>query len=267
MSRRFARWSVVVTGASSGIGRALALGLGAEGARLVLGGRSQARLDEVAAKLRAAGSEAHALAGDVREEAVVRSLVARALDAFGGLDVMVNNAGVAHPGSVLEGDSEDWRELFETNALALFVGCREAARAMAGGGGILVNVSSLAGRDPTPGDAVYSASKHAVHAFSAALRVELAESGVRVVVVEPGQTMTSIGRSLPVARVRELAASLGMDPDEVPDFEGSVVPPEFAERVQRSYPHLFLSPEQVARAVIEALAADPVPETVRVVPR
>ena len=253
----------VVTGASSGIGRAIARHLGREGFRVVLGGRTRDLLEETASEIRADGSDARALVVDVRRESDVESLVETATSAFGPLDVLVNNAAVDYAGPAFEGDAERWREMLETNVLAVLVGCREAVRAMAGRGGTIVNVSSLAATGTTPGDAVYCATKHAVNAFSECLRAEIAGSGIRVLVVQPGQTMTSIGRHLPHARVQELALALGYDPATIPDFTGRHVPRELAERVLRDRPDRFLAPDDVARAVVRALATQAETITIR----
>lgn len=255
MTARFAKRVAVVTGASSGIGRAIAVALGTEGASVVLGGRSAGLLEEVAEEIRAAGSRAISSVMDVRRERDMRALIASARNAFGGLDVMVNDAAVDHPSAIVDGETERWREMLETNALAVFVGCREAVRAMGARGGTIVNISSLAGSEPTPGDAVYSATKHAVEAFTRSLRAELEGSRIRLLVVAPGQVMTSIGRNLPHESLRAIGSALGIDPTRVPDFHGGHVPPEFAAEVLRSSPDRFLAPEEVARVTIEALAA------------
>ena len=255
----------VVTGASSGIGRALALALGRAGIAVVLGGRKAEALASAREELEAAGATARSLVGDVRDEEHLVQLLATAQD-LGGLDLMVNNAGVQHPGPVLEGDTDAWREMLETNLLAVCVGSRLAARAMQGRGGVLVNVSSLAGLEPTPSDAVYSATKHGVTAFSHALRAELAPGGTHVLVVHPGQTMTSIGRSLDAQRMREMAASLGLDPRDVPDFQGGHAPEPLRRAVLKAAPHVFLDPDVVAARIVEALCSSPVPAELTIRP-
>lgn len=255
----------VVTGASSGIGRALAVALAGRGVRLVLGARDAAALERLGEELAARGAEVATLPRDLREDGAPAELVDTALSVHGRLDVMINNAGVAYPGPVLEGSTAHWRELLETNALAVFVGCREAARVMEPGA-VLVNISSTAGATPTPGDAVYCASKHAVHAFSAALRAELRERGVHVLVVEAGQTMTSIGRGLPPGRLAELAGALGIDPARIPDYQGRHAPADFVESVLREHPARFLDPEQVSGALLDALSTPPIPELLRILP-
>jgi NAD(P)-dependent dehydrogenase (short-subunit alcohol dehydrogenase family) len=256
----------VVTGASSGIGRATALELCRAGARVVLGGRDRAALEAAAARARQAGGEALALPGDVAHDRHLGDLCDAAERAFGPLDLFVSNAGVGHPGPVLGGETAAWREMLATNALAVFVGCREAARRMAGRGGTLVNVSSDLSRAEVPGDAVYAATKAAVSSFTASLRRELAGSGVRVLLVEPGQTATSFGRHVPPEHLRALAAQLGLDPREVPDFHGGHAPEDFLARVCRDAPQRFLAAQDVGRAIVAALADRAAPATLTLRP-
>ncbi len=163
---------------------------------------------------------------------------------------------------MLEGRTEAWREMLATNALAVFLGCREAGRRMAARGGALVNVSSDVARAEVPGDAVYAATKAAVSSFTASLRRELQGTGVRVLLVEPGQTATSFGRHAPPERIRAVAAELGLDPARVPDFRGGHAPAELLAEVLRAAPERFLAPEEVARAIVAALVDPAAPETI-----
>ncbi len=135
----------VITGGSSGIGRATAIALAAEGAAVAIGGRKAAALEEVAGVIAKQGGKALTQTMDVRDEMQVAALVDAAVAEFGSLDIMVNNAGVSYPGNISDGKVEEWREMLETNVLALLIGCREAVRAMKeGGGGSIVNISSVA---------------------------------------------------------------------------------------------------------------------------
>lgn len=254
MTNRFESKTLIVTGASSGIGRATALRLGAEGARLVLSGRKQPALEAVAAEARASGGEAVAQPGDLRDEAHVTELAAVASATFGGLDGVVNCAGVCIPGPVHEGTGAAWREMLETNVLGLALCCREALRVMGSKGGTIVNVSALAGTEPASNFALYTASKHAVNGFTESLRLELENSPVHhVVLVEPGQTATSISRHVPHAVLQETAQALGFPPDAVPNYEGGHAPPEFLSALASGLPDRFLAPEAVAGAIVEAL--------------
>lgn len=257
----------IVTGASSGIGRATALAFGRERMQLVLAGRTHARLEETAERVRALGGQAIVRAGDVRLEEEVVALVETAASAYGHLDVLVNAAGVGFPGPATAGRIEEWRETLETNVLGLCVACREAARVMTGRGGTLVNVSSVAGSEPAPGDALYAASKHAVNGFSDSLRLELGGSGIRVLVVEPGQTMTSFGRNVPHARLVELGRALGLAEETIPNFQGGHAPQAFVEAVLRAQPARFLAAEDVATTIVDALCApDPAIERITLRP-
>ncbi len=125
----------VVTGGSSGIGRATAIALAAEGASVAIGGRKESALEEVAGVISQKGGKSLTQALDVRDETQMAALIDSAVDQFGGLDIMVNNAGVSFPGNISDGKVEDWREMLETNVLALLIGCREAARVMKTSGG------------------------------------------------------------------------------------------------------------------------------------
>lgn len=255
MTARLRDQVIVVTGASSGIGRATALELGRRGARLLVGGRDIAQLEGTVSKLRALGCEAQAVAGDLRNEEVIASLMESAIATFGHLDVLINNAGVGYPGTVAAGRTENWREMLETNVLALCIACREAVRVMTPRGGTIVNVSSLAGSQASPNDAVYAATKAAVNSFSDSLRAELAATKIRVQVIEPGQVITSFARNTPHATLVELGAVLGLEAEEIPNFEGQHIPEQFAQRLLAAHPERFLEPQAVASVIVEALTS------------
>lgn len=251
--RALADHVAVITGASSGIGRATAVALARAGARVVLSGRHEAPLLAAAEEVRAQGTEAHAIVGDIRDEAVVKELVQGARDEHGRLDVLVNCAGLGYPGLVTEGVTTQWREMLETNVLALAIACREAARIMGDGQGTIVNVSSLAGSEANPYFAMYAATKHAVNGFTESLRAELEGSGVRLILVEPGQTMTSFARHVPHEYLRQVAEELGIPPERVPDFRDRHAPQEFVDEVLRRAPERFLDAEAVADRIVAAI--------------
>ena len=250
--------TAVVTGGSSGIGRSTAILLAAEGAAVAIGGRKQSALDEVAGVITSSGGRALAQAMDVRDERQVAKLVDSAAGEFGGLDIMVNNAGVSFPGGIIDGNVEEWREMLETNVLALLIGCREAARVMKEtGGGDIVNISSVAARATGASGQVYSATKHAVNAISDGLRQEVHDAGIRVTVVMPGGTLTNFGRTMPQEVLNNAARALGIDPEAEGVRHGEYLPQEGVERVLRERPGVFLSPDDIAQAVLYAVSQPP----------
>jgi short-subunit dehydrogenase len=181
----------LVTGASSGIGRALAVELARHGADLVLFARREERLAEVAKQVGALGRRAVIVAGDVTDPSARH----RALDAsrteLGGLDILVNNAGVAAHGRFAEATPERIRPIMEVNFFAPVEFIREAIPLLrAGVQPLIVNVGSILGERGSPHKSEYSASKFALHGFSEAVRPELARLGIEVLVVAAGPTET-----------------------------------------------------------------------------
>ncbi len=182
-----------ITGASSGIGEATALALAAEGAAVALGARRKGRIDELAERIGSDGGRAVALEVDVTDETRARSFVEESAAELGGLDVLVNNAGVMLLGPVFGADTEEWRRMIEVNLLGLLYCTHAALPLMAdSGGGHIVNVSSVAGRHANLGTAVYNMTKWGVVGFSEALRQEALHSNVRVTCVEPGFVDTEL---------------------------------------------------------------------------
>jgi NADP-dependent 3-hydroxy acid dehydrogenase YdfG len=183
----------IVTGASSGIGEAAALALAGEGATVALGARRRDRLEALAERISDGDGAAHTFEVDVSDEGAARSFVEGAAKAMGGLDVLVNNAGVMLLGPVAGADTEEWRRMIEVNLLGLLYCTHAALPIMAdGGGGHIVNVSSVAGRHANLGTAVYNMTKWGVTGFSEALRQEALHSNVRVTCVEPGFVDTEL---------------------------------------------------------------------------
>ncbi len=250
--------TAVITGASSGIGRAVALAMAEEGADVAIGGRDPDALGEVEGLLRGCGGRTLARPLDVRDERQVAALVDAAVGEFGRLDVMVNNAGLSFPGNIETGKVDEWRQMLDTNVLGLLIGCREAVRAMkSNGGGTIVNVSSVAARHTGPEGQVYSATKHAVNAISDGLRQEVRGAGIRVTVVMPGGTLTSFGRYLPQELLSSVARGLGVDPEQEGVRHGEHLPPAGIDRVLREHPGIMLSAEDIARAVVFAATQPP----------
>jgi len=183
----------VVTGAGRGIGRAIAEALAAEGMRLVVNSLTPARLDEAVRGLRTR-TEVEGVAGDVGEEETARRLVGTAAERFGRLDVLVNNAGVGHHGPLEETSAADFDRVFRTNLRGPFLLMRAAIPALRKqGGGTIVNVASLAGVNPVPKRAAYAATKWGLIGLSRSVLQEVRKDGIRVVVVEPGSTLTEFG--------------------------------------------------------------------------
>jgi NADP-dependent 3-hydroxy acid dehydrogenase YdfG len=183
----------LVTGASSGIGEATAEALAAAGAKVALVARREERIEALAEKLRADGASALAVPADISDEAAANDAVRRTVAELGGLDFLVNNAGVMLLGPVAGADTEHWRRMIDVNLLGLLY-CTHAALPVMGeaGGGHVVNVSSVAGRMASLGSAVYNLTKWGVVGFSEGLRQEVLHANVRVTVIEPGFVETEL---------------------------------------------------------------------------
>lgn len=180
---------VVITGASSGIGRACAHAFAGAGARLVLAARRADRLFDLAAELDA---ECHTVALDVRDREAVTDAVADLPAGFAAVDVLVNNAGLAAGFEPLpEGDPDDWDQMLDTNVRGLLHVTRAVVPGMVERGrGHVVNLGSIAGHETYPNGAVYCASKAAVDRLTKGLRLDLVGTGVRVSTVDPGMVET-----------------------------------------------------------------------------
>ncbi len=178
----------LITGASTGIGRALALSLAAEGADLVLVGRDAdtlSNLGQEASVLSEGRILAHPI--DVGEQDQVRGVAETASKSFGRLDILINNAGVGHAGKIVDSDPGEVWEMIRTNLWGVYLVTRYCLPLMLGrGSGDIVNISSMAGLRCSPGYAMYSATKFALKAFSEALREEVQGEGLRVLTVYPG---------------------------------------------------------------------------------
>jgi NADP-dependent 3-hydroxy acid dehydrogenase YdfG len=243
--------TAIVTGASSGIGAAIAARLGAAGADVTLAGRTRSAMDETARAIEKAGGTARVVVNDVRDVAQVRALVDGAVAETGRLDVMVNNAGVSFPGKITEGDPEEWRAMLETNVLGLLAGAQAAIRAMRAckAHGRIVNISSIAAQRRDSG--VYGATKHAVNCISATLRGELEDDTIRVVNVMPGAIATNFARNFDTAFLEGFAKMAGVPGVEIK--KGERLPDEVIEKLQPLLPQVLGSADDVARAVLWAV--------------
>lgn len=180
----------VITGASAGIGAAIARELSTAGARLVLTARRADRLEELAAELQ---TETTILAADIADSATPEALLARAQTRFGGADILVNNAGILRVGTIEAFDLDGLESMVAVNFNAPVRASYVFARAMkAAGSGAIVNVSSIGAHLNAAGMGVYGGLKRALEGFTDSLRIELAGSGVRVGLVAPGTTSTEI---------------------------------------------------------------------------
>jgi NADP-dependent 3-hydroxy acid dehydrogenase YdfG len=193
MDRPLAGQVALVTGAGKGIGRAIAEAFGDAGAAIVLASRTAADLDTVHAALETRGTRSLAVPTDVRDDAAIERLVARSVDAFGRIDVLVTAAGVASFGPVLESTPSAWDDMLAVNLRAVMVTCRAVLPSMlARGRGSIINVASIAATRAIPGGAAYTATKAGVVGWSRVLAEELRPGGVRVGVLLPGAVDTPL---------------------------------------------------------------------------
>jgi NADP-dependent 3-hydroxy acid dehydrogenase YdfG len=220
----------LVTGASSGIGRATAKALAAAGAQVGLAARRAESLEELEEEIAQGGREAIALPTDVTDYAQAEAMARRAEETFGGVDVLVNAAGIMLPAPIAGADPPDWRRIVEVNLLGVLYATRAVLSGMLErGDGHIVNVSSTSGRVATPLFSVYAATKFGLGAFTKVLRKEVHPRRVRVTLFEPGPTRSELG---------------------------SHVDPEIMESLREdSFGEVeFLGAEDVARGILWALA-------------
>ncbi|MDP6582752.1 MAG: SDR family oxidoreductase [Vicinamibacterales bacterium] len=186
--------SAVVTGGSRGIGLATAIALRSAGADVLICGRSADALEAAAAQIASVPAVAGRLVtqtADVREPEQAERLIASAVEQLGGVEILINNAGVGRFSPLAELEVDDWREMIETNLSGVFHCCRAAIPAMKQrGGGWIINVSSLAGKHPFAGGTAYCASKAGLNALTESLMQEVRRDGIRVSCVLPGSVDT-----------------------------------------------------------------------------
>jgi NAD(P)-dependent dehydrogenase (short-subunit alcohol dehydrogenase family) len=182
--------SALVTGAGRGIGRAIALALAREGVAVTGVSRTAADLSTLVEEIEAQGGRGLAFAGDVRNASVTTGAVTAAVDHFGGLQILVNNAGIGVFANVADTTDEDWDRVIGTNVTAVFRLTRAALPHLVHRGGHIFMISSLAGVNPIAGMAAYCASKAALDHFSACLMLEIRQRGVKVTTLAPGSVDT-----------------------------------------------------------------------------
>jgi len=220
---------VVITGASSGLGEATARLLSAERAVVVLGARRVERLKKLADELTAKGGKALAIATDVTKRDDVKKLVDSAVEKFGRIDVMLNNAGLMPQAPLERLKIDEWDRMIDVNIKGVLYGIAAGLPHMKQQkGGHFINVSSVAGHKVVAGGAVYCATKHAVRALSEGLRMEVKPYNIRTTIISPGAVAT-----------------------ELPD---SITEPDVADRINKFYKDVAIPADSFARAVAFAIS-------------
>lgn len=216
--------SIIVTGAASdpGLGHAAALALAAEGARLVVTDVDADGAERCARKIRAAGGEAIALAHDVVSEDAWTSVIAKTVETYGQLDVLVNNAGIAVLKPLAQLSLADWNRQIDVNLTSVFLGCKYGAEAMRAGGGSIVNMSSVAGLVGISTCVAYGASKGGVRMMTKSLAAELGKDRIRCNSIHPGVIWTNMQSAVAGGRregPENMASGLPLgrmgDPDDI----------------------------------------------------
>ena len=230
----------VVTGAGSGIGRAMAVALGNAGCEVVLADIEKAALDDALGEIRALRSSAIGVQGDVRSKEDMEALCDQAHAHFGPIDIVCLNAGVSPSGAVLDTSEETWRWLIDVNLMGVVHGLRAFVPGLVKRkSGHVVITGSLAGLVPTPSLGPYSAVKHALTALAEVLRTELVDTGVHVSLICPGVVRTGIAQS---------------ERNRPPEYPGtSHADPDLARRYREAVAASTTSPARVAAAMIDAL--------------
>ncbi len=194
--KKIAKLVVVVTGASAGIGRSIALDLAKYGANVLATARRAERLDELVQDASGLKGQIAYLAGNIQDESFCHALIAEAIERFGRIDVLINNAGLGHSSKLSEISAEHLQTIFDTNIRGLLYTCQAAIPQMkAQGDGQIINVSSIVGQRPLINSGMYTASKAAVNFLSRSLRMELRPHNIIVSLLYPGLTATEFHTS------------------------------------------------------------------------
>ena len=206
----------IVTGASKGIGKAIASAFAAAGAKVVLAARTRETLEQVASDLKASGAEAMAVPTDVTDVAAVQRLVEQTLDVYGRVDILVNNAGIGYFGPVVDFAPDDWDAVLNSNLKAVYLCAKYALPPMlAQGSGQIINVLSIAAKVAFEASAAYCAAKAGALALTKVLAAEVRQQNIRVTAVLPGSVHTPFWDDVP----------------EPPDFEQMLKPEHVAGSV------------------------------------
>jgi len=240
----------LVTGASSGIGRALALRLAEQGARVAIVARREEQLRTVAGEIEARGGRALALPCDVTSREEFEGAVERTIGHFGRLDLLVNNAGRGNFAFIEDTPEEQIESIFRVNVFSLWYGTAPAIRQMRRqGSGHIINIASMAGKIGFPANAAYVAAKHATVGFTRALRTELAGTGIEATVVCPAGVTTDWALATEGGPIVELFGYESARGAEIARERGAEPPPGLP----------LLSPGEIAEAIIGVIA-EPQPE-------
>jgi NADP-dependent 3-hydroxy acid dehydrogenase YdfG len=229
MSQNIAGKIVVITGASSGLGEAVARLLSSEGASVVLGARRAERIETLARELTDAGGKAVAVTTDVTDSDQVKRLVDTAVQRFGRVDVIINNAGLMPQSPLERAKIDDWNRVIDVNIKGVLYGIAAVMPYFKEQrSGHVINVSSVAGHKVRPGGAVYAATKHAVRVISEGLRQEVKAYNIRTTIISPGAVET-----------------------ELPD---SITEPDIAANMKKYYEDIAIPPDSFARVVAFAMS-------------
>lgn len=215
--RNLAGLRVLITGSSQGIGRAIAVSAAARGCKVIASARSGELLDELAKEVRAKGGTIETVTSDLTVPADRQRMIDIAQQKFGGLDVLINNAGIGATGHFMDSDPATLRTIFETNYFALCEITRLCIPLLKQGTtAAIVNISSVVGRRALPARSLYSSSKFAVAGFSEAIRAELSKDKIDVLVVNPGLTQTNFSKNMLEAKAKiSMDHQRGMTSEEV----------------------------------------------------
>ncbi|MCX8053643.1 MAG: SDR family oxidoreductase [Armatimonadetes bacterium] len=205
-----------ITGASKGIGRAIAEIFAREGALVAAAARSEGEIKELCRKIADAGGKAIGIKLDLRSEESVKNAVAMAQSELGPIDILVNNAGVLRLSKIVDTPTEVWDDLMDTNVRGVFLTCREVLPSMIGRKkGRIINIGSMAGRRGYEEQGAYCASKHALVGLSKVLSIETQKHGIRVHMLSPGGVLTELSRELRASRGESEDSTEWMTVDEI----------------------------------------------------